>query len=413
MRRALTAGLLLITSTRLCVAQEPQLVAEPVEFMQVCGGYTDDFFVLPGTDVCLSIEAKVRADLRFEDFSAAPSDWSDRSQNGVLARVRAYFRFDARNMTEFGIMRTYMELRTTSETAQTPVFNQDRVTQRLRYAFIQLAGVEAGILHSFYDFWTGYSYGATSNVAYADQRLWLAGYTYTMSNGSSFAAAVEDRTFRQANLFFGEYRDTDGFLENYGGVKLPSFVAHARLARGWGQAQVMAALAQVRYLDSAPTGLYGWALGTGIDVSWPSMWAGKILLKTALQVSYSQGIMDYVHSNWGIEAFDAVALTDGSEELSYGWSIAGGLQLEYLEQFRLALDGSYAQLNQYTLWDLQQWDLNLTVEYRPVRHASFGIETAFRVAELGTVPIPAGSTLENPQIGPNSLSLVFRIEREF
>ncbi|MCB1320276.1 MAG: porin, partial [Leptospiraceae bacterium] len=42
-------------------------IAEPVEYVRICDTYGTGFFYIPGTETCLRIGGRVRAELRYSE----------------------------------------------------------------------------------------------------------------------------------------------------------------------------------------------------------------------------------------------------------------------------------------------------------------------------------------------------------
>ena len=112
-------------------------------------------------------------------------------------RARAYITADAREQTAWGTARAYVAVgvaTTDGGNASAPSilgFNR---------AFIQWAGITAGITQSFYDF---YSSAATNYRAYfptsdtGDSGWWVWAYTAQLGNGLSATISAEQRRMSQ------------------------------------------------------------------------------------------------------------------------------------------------------------------------------------------------------------------------
>ncbi len=53
------AGALAVTGAQ---AADLPVVVEPVDYVQICSAYGDGFFFVPGTEGCLRIRGRIRAD---------------------------------------------------------------------------------------------------------------------------------------------------------------------------------------------------------------------------------------------------------------------------------------------------------------------------------------------------------------
>ncbi|MDR1828804.1 MAG: porin [Methylobacteriaceae bacterium] len=121
--------------------------AKNVEYVKVCNTYGVGFFYVPGTDLCLKLGGRIRAEYLFED-----DDANDDYEIGFLARGRVDV--DARNATEYGTVRAFMRLQLTTSSGAygshyTEVLHTDDPLDR---AFVQFIGFTAGRTQSFFDF---------------------------------------------------------------------------------------------------------------------------------------------------------------------------------------------------------------------------------------------------------------------
>ena len=92
------AGLAAVAGAQ--AADLPSKKAAPVEYVRVCSAHGAGFFYIPGSDTCIKLGGRVR----FE-YNYAPS--FARSGNFTGMRSLGRFEIDARNSTEFGLLRAY------------------------------------------------------------------------------------------------------------------------------------------------------------------------------------------------------------------------------------------------------------------------------------------------------------------
>ncbi|QRY70844.1 porin (plasmid) [Ensifer sp. PDNC004] len=155
--------------------------AEPVEYVRVCDAYGNGFFYVPGTETCL----KVSGYLRHEVAAGDDVYWGG-SLDGLPGKARATMRFDARNETEFGTLRSYLETRFEHKASGERIYISEAV--------IELAGFSVGIADSLFANWT---WGA-GNVIYDDviyysgDRTMQASYTHDFGNGFSAMVGAEE-----------------------------------------------------------------------------------------------------------------------------------------------------------------------------------------------------------------------------
>ncbi len=241
------AGLAIVASAY--AADLPVMKAAPVEYVRVCSTYGVGFFYVPGTDSCLRIGARVRADyLYLEPFT--------RAQDATGFRARGRLNIDHRTMTAYGLLRTYIRYEIDHNTGAFTGTGQVTTNPKLRQAFIQFGGLTAGRALSFFSEpdlpvpnFGDLRFDDPSN---ADTNL-LA-YTFSFGNGFSATLSLEDNIERRVNNnlvfpLFGSGATTPVFAPipfTYGGERVPDVVANLRYTGTWGGAQLSGALHQIR-----------------------------------------------------------------------------------------------------------------------------------------------------------------------
>ena len=205
-------------------------------------------------------------------------------------------------------------------------------------AFIQWAGITAGVAQSFYDFWEGFAVhyrGYLPSSGTGDTGLWVWAYTAQLGNGLSATISAEQRRMSQIIGFTGVGPPAAGAplfsvapLGNpslvagtttiglgYGGLQV---VGNIRLDQTWGSAQVMAAAHEVNatyYGCNTTTGIgaafclgsananglsetghrgdeWGWVVGAGLRLNFPNIAQGDYFQS---QVTYTQGATRYMN----------------------------------------------------------------------------------------------------------------------
>lgn len=199
-------------------ADLPSRKAAPVEYVRVCSAFGAGFFYIPGTDTCLRVGGRVRAEYIVQQrFNGVGLDTQD--QYGMRARGRIYI--DARNQTAYGTLRTFVRVDTTVSTgsynqganSSAPAFSgqggitnagiagSQATTVGLDRAFIQFGPLTAGRSQSFFDFYAdALNYGP---IRGSDNVVNLLAYTATFGGGFSATIALEDfeRASRRCRRF--------------------------------------------------------------------------------------------------------------------------------------------------------------------------------------------------------------------
>jgi len=327
------AGLAAVTAGQ---AADLPVKAKPVEYVKVCSLYGAGFYYMPGTDICLKIGGYARAETTYHsngNFAGGPTagDVNNRTTSEFVMRARAYITADSREQTALGTARTYFavgiaDTDTGPAIAFSPLF--------INRAFIQWAGITAGITQSFFDF---YSAAAVGYRAYlpssdtGDSGWWLWAYTAQLGNGLTATISAEQRRMSQIIGFTdntialapaGSGSLVAGALGNngqgYGGLQVPDIVGNIRLDQTWGSAQIMAAAHEVNApyygtvatLPDSETGhpgdQWGWVVGAGLRWNFPYFAQGDYFQS---QVNYTHGGLRYLNM--------------GNNSPNFGWERGG------------------------------------------------------------------------------------------
>src|SRR5262245_41516298 len=234
--------------------------AAPVEYVRICTLYGDGFYYIPGTDICLKIGGYVRGEYGYNygvsltngpfqaGSPAVGSGYKDRFDGqDFIMRARAYAWFDSRQQTEYGTLRSYLQIGLNFDNPANNVFNGNR-------AFIQFAGFTIGLAQSFYDF---YSSPASSyfgpNASDSGDSGWKV-FAYTAQFGNGFSSTFSFEEPRQLATALPNAGVINTNLGNAGLVlgtqtldvdraktRFPDIVNNWRVDQAWGSAQVMVA----------------------------------------------------------------------------------------------------------------------------------------------------------------------------
>jgi hypothetical protein len=422
--------------------------AAPAEYVRICDTYGAGFFFIPGSDTCLRVGGFVRADYSIYDHtsraSSAGAGTAQNLNNGAFDNTTAFqsrvaLNFDARSNTEYGLLRAFAQY--TIRRGESSGYvgsglnagnNNPRSTLAvLDRAFIQFAGFTFGYSASFYNFYqSDVSLVGDVFVARAAATNLLA---YTASFGSGFSATIslEDRrTSEIGNLDQFAAAATPPLVTlsqrpfsglgglTYGRQDVPDIVANLRVDQGWGSAQLMGALRQIRDFGyagatsatsgaNAPTAAagdkFGFAIGAGLRINLDMLARGDVLW---MQATYVDGALGYLLNNANSDGLisnrnstagvynysqasnvvfnyrDAIVNTGAGNviQTTKAWGLAAGFRHFWTPALRSSIYGNYVKVDAplaSTLPDFTAWSVGVNTIWSPVRNLDLGVEIVY------------------------------------
>lgn len=365
-------------------AADLPLKAKAVEYVKVCSLYGAGFYYIPGTDTCIKLGGYLRADTSFNASGAydAPR-WNGpvtRTANDYIARSRLGLTLDTRTATEYGVVRTYADMRLNWTTNAAPRAGSDAATGLgIYYAFIQFAGFTMGkAVSQFSAPWTGFPGNNTSFLIGGedvDSGINQIAYTAQFGNGVSAAFSLEEasglsgpnpvNSYSRAPL----YDVTSGFTpaSNWAGTNVPDIVGQVRVDQAWGVFQASALAHQLR------AGAYGY-YGGGVGAPHPGdAWGFAAQLALSLKnlptgagdtINLSVGYADGASRNiiggvspdsfqiWGggntrvayAYSSDGVFGANGSIQKTEAWGLRGAFNHNWDAHWSSSVFGSYTQV---------------------------------------------------------------------
>ena len=460
------AGLAAVAGAQ--AADLPSKKAAPVEYVRVCSAHGAGFFYIPGSDTCIKLGGRVRFEYQY-------ATQYNRSGNFTGMRALGRFELDARNSTEWGLLRAYTRIdfaRRTGNihsgsgvrqgsafTGSGVDFTGNAQTQVLvDRAFVQLGGLTAGRSVSFFGFYNGdiEMVGTTFGDGLVTN---LLAYTATFGSGFSATLSLEDPTERRflvvgapgAPLAAGAITTSLAAAptaSGYAGNAMPEIVAALRVDQGWGSAQLSGALHQIRAIGAAATPgntagtNYGYAINGGVKINLPMLAAGDAFY---LQGAYSNGAVSYLVNNFSgygalnqgigglsrLPLADAVVLANGSMQTTQVWAITSGLMHYWTPKIRQGLFGSYGQIEYNSavmsafggggtgnvFRNYAYWTVGSNVIYSPVKGLDLGIEVDYQSTLLD------GGNVASSLVGPAAVGALvsnqgawttrLRVQRDF
>jgi len=324
-------------------AADLPVVVEPVDYVRICDAYGTGFYFIPGTDTCLSVSARIRADYNVffdideDDFDVVDDKGFQDFQDGYRFRARGYIYMDSRTSTEFGLLRTYSEFQFTRD-------GNDEVDTSLEAALIEFGGLLFGRTDSLYEY-RDMEFTPTQffDAAFSDtNETNVIAYQFEFNETFSALIALEDETERRSGILdvfdpLVNGRTQFVTVSQYNGTRIPDVVGRIRAEGEWGSAQIMGA---THYVEAITTGEgttprgntltftetqeeLGFAVGGGVTVNVPFGSGTQV----GVASTFARGAQSYastdVSSPFDI-ATDAIIDGDGDLELNDYWSISGG-----------------------------------------------------------------------------------------
>jgi hypothetical protein len=276
---ASVAGFAAVASAQ--AADLPSKKAAPVEYVKVCPTYGPGFFYIPGTTTCLKIGGQVTSDFR---WGGGSREMTARTDQGYNNRTRGYVRLDARDNTEYGLLRTYASIYYEKSIGAA---QSSSGTIEADQAYIQFGGLTAGRYTNLLG-QDEYGFGSVSTVGgYKTVTLGVnapthgAMYAFNLGNGVTFAAGFEDSDNTRMNPTFSGAQ---------AGQTAPDFTARIKVSQAWGDAWIGGASHQLRSDNSVVSTEYGYGVAGGVKVNLPMLAKGS---NFGVMAAYADGAIAY------------------------------------------------------------------------------------------------------------------------
>jgi hypothetical protein len=350
------AGLIAVTAGQ---AADLPVKAKPIEYLKICSLYGPGFYYMPGTDLCIKVGGWVRAEAAYGangnlGWGPFNGNVNNRTTNNETLRARGYITADVRNQTEYGTVRGYISIGLSTNDTGLQVAN---LVDSANRAFVQWAGMTAGLAQSQYDFYNTLKYQYRADYLPAsdsgDFGWWVWAYTAQFGGGFSGTISTEARRTTQiidanalpgpagtgalaaggtiipgsypcaltatapaAGTAVGGCSSLFPGTGAYGGMQTPDIVANLRVDQAWGAAQIMGALHEVNasyysgvnVLQNAPGGpglvtAANTTPGSHPSDKWGWVAGAGILINTPFisqgdtfmaQANYTQGALRYL-----------------------------------------------------------------------------------------------------------------------
>jgi hypothetical protein len=402
------AGLLAMSGAQ---AADLPVKAKAVEYVRVCSLYGAGFYYIPGTDTCIKLGGYMRVDMGvntngiFTGNTSGAGGANNRFTNAETWRSRADFNIDTRTATEYGVVRTFMDVVFTwtddtyagngsggsvygsiggtagPNNASSGATSAGNIG--VYFAFVQFAGFTIGKAISAFDApWTAYPgniydglVGGSGTVTGVNQ------FTYTAEFGQGVSASVsaQDPTaYTQAgNNNVGAIGSTalGAFgTSDIAGTNIPDLIATVQVDQAWGlfKASVVAHDNHAAYygptgteLNGHPDDRFGWAGQLSLSIKNIPTGPGDVI---NMQGVYTDGATRYNIQNLAAAAGsntiyggtslpgayqsvgfgmapDSVFGTNGSQQLIQTWGGRGAFNHNWDPYWSSAIYAAYASVN--------------------------------------------------------------------
>jgi Porin subfamily len=384
------AGLVAVAGAQ---AADMPVKAAPVQYVKICTLYGDGFYYIPGTDICLKIGGYVRGEYAY-NYGSSMANGPFQGTNGLKDRIdgqdftmrtRAYAWFDSRQQTEYGTLRSYLQIGVNYDSPESTSTNFSA-----NRAFIQFAGFTIGTTQSFFDFYQSAASSFFPPLASnTGSRGWKV-FAYTAQYGNGFSATFsfeEPRSMGTAvptsgviNTNLGNARLVLGTINldpDRAKPRFPDIVQNWRVDQAWGSAQLMVSAHDVSagyYANTTgigpcavagtltgvttgsevcghPADKVGWAVGGG---SRHNLYQGDYV---QWQVTYAQGATRYVNHaqggafspvqfnganfGYGLLSDGVFSVVTGDVQLTTVWGVNAAYDHLWLPNFRTSIYGAW------------------------------------------------------------------------
>ncbi|MDD7908350.1 porin [Pseudovibrio exalbescens] len=310
-----TASAAVVTSAS---AADLPVVAEPVDYVQVCDAYGSGFFKLPGKDTCIRVGGRVRAQFISDNLN------NDANYEDNDSYVRGYVRLTSMTDTEIGLIKTYTEIYSQWDEAGEGELKTDD-------AYIQFGTQYGDLLIGYavsnFDTFTGSTDIGIVDRNISDTDTLQMTYTKSLGNGLTASLSLEDSSYRE------------------GGENEYDVVGGLKISQGWGFARLVGAYHQVNDdIENNGVGAVGivgnekdgFAIAGTVGINLNMLAEGDQLV---FAVSYADAAGHYVNidsdyldgtkDSWDAKGYDAFSVAAGFTHY-FTPEVAGSIDASYL-----------------------------------------------------------------------------------
>ena len=408
----------LVATAGAYAADLPSKKAAPVNYVKVCDAYGAGFFYIPGTDTCLRVGGRVRADYSMSGkqviYSATGATIDKTSgvktdtvgtaasvQNLYGWEARGRVDLDARTATAYGTVQAVAAIRLARTTGvldvSGPSTSATSAGATLEAAYIRFAGFTFGAAKDNFSFMPSTFYGAGHWSSFANGAKQIA-YTAMLGGGFSATLALQDMTDTTAGQLA---LNTGTTQSSYNSA--PQVNARIDFDQSWGTASLMGAVASDKTVISSTLGTdaskTAYAIGGGLKLNLPMIAAGDVLW---LNAAYASGMTEYTVNWTSFKSSDTkrnvggyvagqpswVYSTAGGIELVKSWNVAALFTHYWAPQWRHSFVGTYGKVDGTTnskaatlaaggFGDMTVWNVGTQLAFIPTKDFEIGVDVLY------------------------------------
>jgi hypothetical protein len=231
-----------------------------------------------------------------------------RNNDTLGYRTQMRITLDARQNTEYGLLRTVVDPRFNKRTgaensgsqeregnaAPTTGVNGNKQVHINTTAYIQLGGLTVGRLGSFFSNQFGFNDLVGSPGVDARDEVNTIAYTASLDNGITLTAAIEDSADSSRDGISSYTAGGTAGTVGYGNNRFPDAVLALKVDQAWGSLNLAAMTHAINYNTTALDTDFGYATQLGAKINLPMIGAGDYL---TLNGVYSRGFNQAVFRN--------------------------------------------------------------------------------------------------------------------
>ncbi len=410
----------LVATAGAYAADLPSKKAAPVNYVKVCDAYGAGFFFIPGTETCIKVGGRVRADYT---MSGKQDIYSGGTINGTTgARVntvsvdskvqnlygweaRGRLDLDARTATAYGTVQAVTAIRLARVNGVLDSSGPNSAptagtSPTLEASYIRFAGFTFGAARDNFSFMPSSFYGAGHWSSFANGAKQIA-YTAVLGGGFSATLAIQDMQDTTA----GQLALNTATQSSYNGF--PQLNGRIDFDQSWGTASLMGAVATAKSVISSPLGTdaskTAYAIGGGLKINLPMIAAGDVLW---LNAAYASGMTEYTVNWTSFKSSDTrrnvgnfvagqpswVYSTAAGIELVKSWNMAAVFTHFWAPQWRHSFLASGGKVNGTTtskattlaasgFGDMTVWNLGTQLAWLPTKDFEIGVDVLYARVE--------------------------------